>query len=57
MKTELPDGCYCLHASNGDFWYDRFHRLHRLDGPAAIYNDGDIAYRVNGKFQKPFSIS
>lgn len=49
-RTELPDGCYNIYNDDGgEFWYNRKDEYHRLDGPALMWNDGDIAYRVNGK--------
>ena len=49
---KTKDGYRIEDAEGGMAWYNRYHLLHRLDGPAVIKANGDKAWSVNGKYHR-----
>ena len=39
----------CTTDDEGNFWYDNQGRLHRRDGPAIEYANGDTSWYLHGK--------
>ena len=39
----------CTVTSDGTYWRDNKGRLHRRDGPAIEYGDGDVAWYLHGQ--------
>ena len=50
-ETALDNGCYMheFYYTNNKYWYNRNDSIHRLDGPAIEYANGDKYWYINGK--------
>jgi hypothetical protein len=46
-STEQPNGSY-LNKWGEVHWYDTYGNLHREDGPAVIYANGDVYWFIGG---------
>jgi hypothetical protein len=42
--VEQPDGSWFHHVDNEIYWYNEEGLVHRVDGPAILYPDGDISW-------------
>jgi len=54
MKTTLEQPICKVFSDGTKHWYlhDKLHKLHRIDGPAAIYPSGSKHWYQNGKLHR-----